>query len=257
MFGFTDDRSGTGSRPLLLAAAGAAVLAGTAWTLASRRQQQKAARLHRILVELLLNALSSGDPVTARHSRRVANLADVLAAAIRMSREEHATLRVAALLHDMGKIEDELFPLVHSASPLSREERDRISHHPCESANILQPLEPFHHGLTRIVSSHHECWNGEGYPSHLRGEQIPLAARIISVADVFDAMTQPRSYHEPRPIHAVLDEIRQAGGERFDPAVVALLDDPAIRERWVEIAETGRREEEREQARAPADHTSP
>jgi putative nucleotidyltransferase with HDIG domain len=224
---------------------GAAAVAATAWTAATRRQQKQSARLHRILVELLLNALSSGDPVTARHSRRVANLADVLAEAIGMRGKAHATLRVAALLHDMGKIEDELFPLIHSPRPLSDEERDQINHHPCESATILQPLEPFHRGLTRIVSSHHECWNGNGYPNRLKGEEIPLEARIISIADVFDAMTQPRRYHEPRPIGDVLAEIRRAAGQRFDPALVSLLDDPAVESRWVEIAEAGRREEER------------
>jgi putative nucleotidyltransferase with HDIG domain len=242
MFDSTDShRGGIDAR---IAACGAAALAAATWVVATRRQQKQAAKLHRILVELLLNALSSGDPATERHSRRVANLADVLAEALRIGRTEHATLRVAALLHDMGKIEDELFPLVHSSRPLSRKERDQINHHPCESADILEPLEPFHHGLTRIVSSHHECWNGNGYPKGLEGEQIPLAARIISAADVFDALTQPRSYHGPRPIPEVLDEIRKGAGERFDPQVVGLLDEPTIRARWVEIAQAGRREEE-------------
>jgi putative nucleotidyltransferase with HDIG domain len=237
----THGRPGAG---LLLSAGAAVAAAGAAWKVASRRQQRQASKLHRVLVELLLNALSSGDPATARHSRRVANLADVLAEVIRMGPEEHATLRVAALLHDMGKIEDELFPLVHSSRPLSEPEREQINHHPCESAAILRPLEPFHRGLTGIVAAHHECWNGQGYPSGLRGEQIPLAARVISLADVFDALTQPRSYHEPRPIPEVLDEIRAGAGQRFDPSLAVLLDDPAIRGRWIEIAEAGRREEE-------------
>jgi len=219
----------------------AAGLAG--WRLASRREQKQSAMLHRTLVELLLNALSSGDPQTARHSRRVANLADVLAERFRMEADEHATLRVAALLHDMGKIEDDLFPLVHSPSPLTAEERKKINFHPAESASILQPLEAFHPGLSRIVAAHHECWNGKGYPGGLHRQQIPLEARIISVADVFDAITQPRSYHAPRPVLEVLEDVRRGAGGRFDPDVVALLDDPSVRARWIEIAEAGRREE--------------
>lgn len=227
----------------LLGVAAAAGVAATAWTVATRRQLRQSSRMHRVLVELLLNALTAGDPLTARHSRRVANLADALAAKLGLSREEHATLRVAALLHDMGKIEDELFPLVHSPYPLSTEERSRINRHPSESAHILEPLEPFHPGIRRIVSSHHECWNGSGYPCGLVGEEIPLAARIISVADVFDAMTQPRSYRGPVAVNKVLEEIRRGAGKRFDPHVVALLDDPEVRARWVEIAYAGHEEE--------------
>jgi putative nucleotidyltransferase with HDIG domain len=228
-----------------VAAAAAAGAGLTAWLAASRQQQKRSAKLHRVLVELLLNTLSSGDPVTARHCRRVANLADVLAGALKMPRDEHATLRVAALLHDMGKIEDELFPIVHSAFPLSAQDRSRMNRHPARSAAILQPLEPFHHGLTEIVASHHECWNGEGYPRGIAGEEIPLAARIISIADVFDALTQPRTYREAFSIDEALAELRSGAGHRFDPAIVALLDDPAVLGAWAEIALNGRIEEER------------
>jgi putative nucleotidyltransferase with HDIG domain len=222
----------------------AAVLAATAgWKLGSRRERSNAARLHRALVELLLNALTSGDAVTARHSRRVADLADVLAERLGLARDEHATLRVAALLHDLGKIDDRLFPLVHSAAPLTDEERERINQHPLESAAILRPLEPFHRGLIDTVGSHHECWSGAGYPRGIRGEEIPLGARVIAVADVFDAMVQPRSYHEPSPVEDVLRTIREGAGRRFDPAIVRLLNDPETENRWVRIAERGRREE--------------
>jgi putative nucleotidyltransferase with HDIG domain len=227
-----------------LAAAGAALAAGLGgWALAAHGQRKQSARLHRVLVELLLNALSSGDPATARHCRRVANLVDVLAAAVRMDREEHATLRVAALLHDLGKIEDELFPLVHSPYPLTDEQRAQINHHPCTSASILRPLEPFHRGLIDIVTSHHECWNGHGYPNGLAGEQIPLGARIITIADVFDAVCQPRSYHDPTPIEEVLLMIRRSAGQRFDPTLARLLDDPRIAMQFIEIAQQGRQEE--------------
>jgi len=230
---------------LAVGALSAMIAAGAGWLLGSRRERSHATRLHRALVELLLNALTSGDAVTARHSRRVADLSDVLAERLRLGRADHATLRVAALLHDLGKIDDQLFPLVHSAAPLSDEERARINLHPLESAAILRPLEPFHRGLIHTVGSHHECWNGGGYPRGIRGEQIPLAARIIAVADVFDAMVQPRSYHEPHPVERVMRTIRDEAGGRFDPAIVRLLDNPETERRWVRIAERGRREERR------------
>lgn len=227
-----------------LAAAGAALVAGAgAWTLATHRQQKQSAKLHRTLVELLLNALSSGDPATARHSRRVANLTDVLAEAVCVGRREHATLRVAALLHDLGKIDDDLFPLVHSPHPLNDEQREQINRHPVASASILHPLERFHPGLIEIVTSHHECWNGKGYPGGLAGEQIPRGARMITIADVFDAVSQPRSYHDAAPVEEVLEMIRRGGGKRFDPELVRLLDEPRVRERFIAIAERGRREE--------------
>ncbi len=235
---------------LLGIATAATALAATAWIVATRRQSRQASRLHRVLVELLLNALSSGDPLTARHSRRVANLADALAAKLALSREKHATLRVAALLHDMGKIEDDLFPIVHSPHPLSEGERGRINRHPSESAHILEPLEPFHPGIRRIVSSHHENWNGSGYPCGLAREEIPLAARVISVADVFDAMTQPRSYRGPVAVNKVFAEIQRGAGTRFDPHIVEMLEDPEVRARWVDIAYAGHEEEAQPQREA-------
>jgi putative nucleotidyltransferase with HDIG domain len=242
----TEQIDGRASFAVLAGAGAAAAVGGAAagWRLAMRRERKQWSRLHRTLVELLLNALSSGDPVTARHCRRVANLTDALAGALGIEQREHATLRVAALLHDLGKIEDELFPLVHSPDPLTEAEREQINHHPFTSAHILEPLESFHHGLTAIVTSHHECWNGRGYPHGLAGERIPLGARIITIADVFDALCQPRSYHAPRPIREVLATIRRGGGERFDPALVRLLDIPEVRSAFLRIAEEGRREEE-------------
>jgi putative nucleotidyltransferase with HDIG domain len=223
----------------------AAAVAGAAgWMLATHRQRQKASRLHRVLIQLLLNALTSGDPPTGRHSRRVADLADVLAKRVGFSRTRHATLRVAALLHDMGKIEDEIFPVLHSPYSLSEGERATINEHPRRSAGILRPLERFHPGLTRIVRAHHECWNGEGYPDGLAGDEIPLEARIISVADVFDALTQPREYRDPLPADEALQAVRAGAGQRFDPAIVRLLDHSDVRQNWLRIARRGREEEE-------------
>lgn len=230
--------------PLLLGTAlTTAGLIGAAWWRDARRRGSYAARLHRTTVDLLLNALTAGDPVTARHSRRVADLADALAASYGFSRDEHATLRVAALLHDMGKIDDRFFHILHSCEPLSRDEREKIEQHPRQSAGILRPLEGIHPGIAAIVAAHHECWDGQGYPRGLQGEQIPLPARIISVADVFDALTQPRAYHEPLSVQEALAKIRASSSTRFDPSVVERIADPEVMRQWRKIVRRGRREE--------------
>jgi putative nucleotidyltransferase with HDIG domain len=230
--------------PLLLGTAlTTAGLLGAAWWRDVRRREDYAARLHRTTVDLLLNALTAGDPVTARHSRRVADLADALAASYGFSREEHATLRVAALLHDMGKIDDRFFQILHSCEPLTGEERQKIEQHPHQSAGILQPLEGIHPGIAAVVGAHHECWDGRGYPDGLEGEQIPLPARIISVADVFDALTQPRAYHEPLSVQEALAKIRASSSTRFDPSVVERVSDGEVMREWRRIVRRGRREE--------------
>jgi putative nucleotidyltransferase with HDIG domain len=207
--------------------------------------------MHRALVELLLNAMSAGDAVTERHSRRVAALTDVLAAAYGISGERHSTLRLAALLHDMGKIDDRFFHILHGCAPLSAEERTKINEHPNESADILEPLESIHPGISHIVEAHHECWDGNGYPKKLKGEEIPLEARLISVADVFDALTQPRSYRPPLDVTAAFDEISKGAGTRFDPSVIDRLHQrPDVLASWKEISLEGREDEAVEQAAA-------
>jgi HD-GYP domain-containing protein (c-di-GMP phosphodiesterase class II) len=221
-----------------------ALLAG-AWAVDAYRRAERLRFTHRILVDLLLNALTADDPLTARHSRRVADLTYVLACARGMHGREVATLRVAALLHDLGKIDDRFWDIVHSRERLTPEQREEMEQHPDQSARILEPLEALHPGLSGMVGSHHEAWDGSGYPDGLRGEQIPCGARLIAVADVFDAMTQPRSYKGAISVEEVMGKIRELSGRQFDPEVVALLDAPGVRGEWERIARLGL-EEERE-----------
>lgn len=220
---------------------------GVLWGLDARRRSHRSALVHRTMVELLLNTLCAGDPVTARHSRRVADLTDAIGRTYRLGREGRALLRVGALLHDLGKLDDHVSPLVHTHRRLSESERDRIEEHPNEGADILHPLESIHPGIGLIVESHHERWDGRGYPQGLSGERIPLESRIISVADVFDAMTQPRTYHEGIEVEAALDALREDAGSKFDPEVVARVGRPDVWAQWSEIARVGRREEQSRQ----------
>lgn len=222
------------------------------WTVDAWRRDRQAHRLHRVLVDLLLNALHSGDPRTERHSRRVADLTDILAHTYGLDERRRARLRIAALLHDLGKIDGEIFKIVQSRRPLSSSERATIEGHPHASADILRPLEKIHPGIGRIVESHHESWDGTGYPRGLRGAEIPLEARIMAAADVFDAMSQQRSYREAQAIDEVLEQLREHAGTKFDPEVVRRVERADVLSRWAEIAEGGHSEERREEEVAPA-----
>jgi HD-GYP domain-containing protein (c-di-GMP phosphodiesterase class II) len=173
----------------------------------------------------------------------VADLSFALARACEMPRDELATLRVGALLHDMGKIDDRFFHIVHSRKPLTPEQRAEIKFHPHQSAAILQPLEKLHPGITRIVSSHHECWDGSGYPRGLANDHIPLGARIIAIADAFDAMTQPRKYRDPLSVEEALDALGEGSERQFDPQLVRLAESPPVLEQWSGIARQGLRDE--------------
>ena len=243
-----DESSSPHSRALFLGPALAAGVTSAAWRWSARRHARRDAALHRVLVELLLNALSAGDATTERHSRRVAALADALHTTYEPTRAEHAMLRIAALLHDMGKIDDRFFAIVHSRERLTPAQRAEMTGHPAESARILEPLEPFHTGVTNTVRSHHERWDGEGYPSGIVGADIPLASRVITAADVFDAITQPRGYKTGRTFAEGIEELRRGCGSIFDPEVVERVQRPEILTRWRAIYQAGCLEE----ANAPA-----
>ncbi|HEX2210838.1 MAG TPA: HD domain-containing phosphohydrolase [Longimicrobium sp.] len=218
-------------------AAASAGLVGLGWMLDAARRRREMGRLHRGMVDLLLNALYAGDPATARHSRRVADLSYALAEAVGMRGHELHTLRLAALLHDMGKIDDRFFHIVHSRTPLTKEQRAEIKNHPHESAHILTPLEREHPGITQIVSTHHECWDGSGYPHGLHDLDIPLEARIIALADAFDAMTQPRKYRDAMPVDRALEALREGSGTQFDPALVDLAWSSPVRDVWEQVVQ--------------------
>ncbi|HEX8905991.1 MAG TPA: HD domain-containing phosphohydrolase [Longimicrobiaceae bacterium] len=243
--------SGNDRQRTTLVALAAAGAVGAGWAIDALRRQRSARMMHRRLVELLLNALTADDPMTARHSRRVADLSYALAQTCGgLSRREMATLRVAALLHDMGKIDDRFFLIVHSRKRLSEEQRAEIKHHPHQSAAILGPLEGMHPGIQHIVSSHHECWDGSGYPCGIAREEIPLAARIIALADVFDALTQPRTYKDGMSVEEALEKLDEGAGRQFDPNLVELIESSPVLERWTEIARKGQ-EDERHHLRHP------
>jgi putative nucleotidyltransferase with HDIG domain len=170
----------------------------------------------------LAAALDARDPYTAGHSERVANLSVAVARQMDLSDLDVETVRLGALLHDIGKIgvND---AVLRKPSPLSDEEFAHIKLHPGLGARILRPLR-FLSAHLPIVELHHEQPNGRGYPHGLVGAQIPLLASIVHVADAFDAITSARAYRPSRPAADAMAELRKHAGTQFDVDVVAALE---------------------------------
>jgi HD-GYP domain-containing protein (c-di-GMP phosphodiesterase class II) len=170
----------------------------------------------------LANALEAKDAYTRGHSERVASLARRLALAAGVAPAGADVIAQAGLLHDLGKIG---IPeqVLRKAGPLTAEEWEVMRRHPIVGAQIVAPLEFFADGAI-IVRHHHERHDGSGYPDGLRGELIPLGARIVAVADVYDALTSARPYREALPHHVAIEHIvGEAGRTLDDDIVVALL----------------------------------
>jgi putative nucleotidyltransferase with HDIG domain len=173
-------------------------------------------------LEALVQALDARDPYTAGHSLRVTELALALARWYPLDEPLVRPLRLGALLHDVGKIGVEDVCL-RAARALTDEEFAQIKLHPGLGHRILEPLEDLDE-VRAIVRHHHERWDGTGYPDGLRGERIPLPARIIAVADTIDAITSDRPYRRGSPLDLALGEVRRWSGKQFDPSVVKALD---------------------------------
>ena len=206
--------------PAILAALGAAV----GVTLAHDRQRVLAVeRLAAATLETLLNAIDANDAVTGAHVRRVARYAITLAGAAGCDDETCRSVERVALFHDVGKIHEALFDIIHDDDELTPDERQAIRTHPARGADVLEPLCGFYPDLAEGVLAHHERWDGTGYPRGLRGEQIPLAARVVSIADTFDAVTASRRYHRGEGLARGLDVLRSGRGTQFDPGLVDLF----------------------------------
>jgi putative nucleotidyltransferase with HDIG domain len=181
-----------------------------------------AARLNR---ELFINsirafaaAIDAKDPYTRGHSERVAELARSIARHLGQSDEFQQRVWIGALLHDVGKIgvEDRI---LRKGGVLSPTEFELMKAHPTIGAEILAPIEQLRDMLP-IVRWHHENWNGRGYPDSLRGEEIPLSARIVAVADCYDAVTTDRPYQTAYQPRYAAEVITKLAGSRFDAKVV-------------------------------------
>jgi diguanylate cyclase (GGDEF)-like protein len=173
----------------------------------------------RAVIAALAAAIAARDMATYAHSRRVQAYAVAIARAHGVGEEELRDIAWGVLLHDIGKIgipDDILF----KPGPLTPDQWQAMRTHPDIGRRILEGI-PFLRGAVRVVYHHHERWDGTGYPVGLRGEAIPLGARIFAVADAFDAMTFDRPYSQARSFEAAREEVARSAGTHFDPAVVA------------------------------------
>ncbi|MDW8327628.1 MAG: GAF domain-containing protein [Anaerolineales bacterium] len=179
------------------------------------------ARAYDATLEGWARALELRDSITEGHTRRVTEMALELAHAMGMNGEELVYLRRGALLHDIGKmgVPDSI---LLKPGELTHEERSIMCRHPTYAYEMLSPIEFLRPALD-IPYCHHEKWDGTGYPRGLKGEEIPLAARIFAVADVWDALTSDRPYRPAWPKEQALAYIREQAGKHFDPQVVEIF----------------------------------
>jgi putative nucleotidyltransferase with HDIG domain len=177
------------------------------------------AQLHRDSTEVLARAIQAKDEGGSRHVERVQYYASALARSLELSDRDRQGVEIAALLHDIGKL---AVPehILSKPGPLTSDERSKMQVHAQIGAEIVSAV-PFPCAVAPLIRSHHERWDGTGYPSGLRGEQIPIGARVLSVADFFDALTSTRPYRPALSSDVALGMLQAEAGKAFDPAVVA------------------------------------
>lgn len=217
-----------------------------------RNTRKNAERLAAALLETLLNAIDANDAQTGSHVRRVARFALILADAANLDEHQQHEVERVALFHDIGKISEALFDIIHDDSKLTDAQREAIATHPQRGAEVLAPLSSFYPELAQGVLAHHERWDGTGYPRRLKGTRIPLASRIVTIADSFDAITHRRRYSPGRSAQHGARLIAEGRGRQFDPDLTDLFLCPPVFE-CIE-AEMNEAEVVERQGRAPRQH---
>jgi putative nucleotidyltransferase with HDIG domain len=172
-------------------------------------------------IRALAAAIDAKDPYTKGHSERVAQIAVLLAQELDLSDRDSENIEYTALLHDIGKIgiDDRI---LGKSSKLSNEEFKKIKEHPIVGAKIIEPVD-FLKNSYKTIYHHHEKYNGGGYPDGLKEKDIPLCARIIAVADAYDAMGSDRPYRKKLSKEKILKEFIEQSGKQFDPQIVNAL----------------------------------
>ena len=183
-----------------------------------QRHVKEVSKLHLATIEALARAIDAKDQTSQNHIRRVQHYAAGLARAITMSEPEIQAVKTAALLHDIGKL---AVPehILSKPGPLTQEEFQKIRAHPQVGAEIIEAV-PFPYPVAPLIRSHHERWDGRGYPNGLRREQIPPGARILGIVDYYDAIMAERPYHKPMTAEAAIGLLQQEAGKALDPGLV-------------------------------------
>jgi putative nucleotidyltransferase with HDIG domain len=190
-----------------------------------KRERTRAHELRRSYTEMvraLSNAVEARDAYTGKHAERVAAYGLEIAYALGLRLTERPDLEYGFLLHDVGKV---AIPdsILYKPSTLTDEERALMEQHPVIGAQIVSGIE-FIDQAVEVVRSHHERWDGHGYPDALAGEEIPQSARVFAVADVLDALTTDRPYRPASSLTVAREMIARESGSHFDPEVVEAFD---------------------------------
>jgi cyclic di-GMP phosphodiesterase len=183
-----------------------------------RARAQELRRSYTMTVRALANAVEARDSYTGKHAERVAAYGLNIAAAVGLRLTDEPQIEFGFLLHDVGKVAIPDAVLFKPAS-LSRDEEQLMRRHTLIGADIVADID-FLGSARDVIRSHHERWDGRGYPDGLAGEQIPLAARVFALADTLDALTTDRPYRPGRSLAAAREEIARVRGAQFDPEVV-------------------------------------
>jgi putative nucleotidyltransferase with HDIG domain len=206
-----------------------------------RSLMESLARANEETLLALVSALDMREKNTRLHSQRVRDYTLLLADTYGVPEGEKRVIGLGALLHDVGKIAVSDNILL-KPSELSEDEWEEMHRHPLEGYRLLQRID-FLRDSAEIVYAHHEHYDGTGYPRRLKGNEIPLGARLFMVADVFDAVTSERPYHAPLSYDEAIAVIREKSGSHFDPAVVEAFENiqshklEEIRKHYTEASE--------------------
>jgi putative nucleotidyltransferase with HDIG domain len=198
-----------------------------------KKHAEETAALHLRTIESLALAIEAKDHTTHDHLQRVQVYAVEIAKELKLSETELQAVRAASLLHDIGKI---AVPehIICKPGKLTPEEFEKMKIHPVVGAEILARAQ-FPYPVAPIVHSHHEKWDGSGYPDGLKGSEIPMGARILSAVDFLDALASDRQYRRALPLGKAMEMVVEQSGRAFDPVVVAIL-----QKRYVELEQLAR-----------------
>ncbi|MEV7542209.1 HD-GYP domain-containing protein [Streptomyces sp. NPDC089915] len=197
------------------------------WVFAQYRREQAA---HQATIRALVQAVDIKDRYTRGHSERVGQASEMIARELGMADDRREVVRIAGILHDVGKLGVPT-RLLRKDGPLTPEERRVVELHPEYGHEMVRGIGFLGEARAAILH-HHERVDGSGYPYGLSGEQIPVLARVVAVADSFDAMTSTRSYSRARPVETALAELERCAGSQFDPAMVRALTTAVGRHGW-------------------------
>jgi len=186
-----------------------------------KRHTDEMSGLHLRTIEALALAIEAKDQTTANHLARVKVYAMEVGRELGLSPIELQALQAAALLHDIGKLAVPEY-IISKPGKLTREEFEKMKIHPVVGAEILERVE-FPYPVCPLVRSHHEKWNGNGYPDGLKGEEIPMGARILAAVDCLDALASDRQYRPALPLDEAMSKVAAESGISFDPRVVEIL----------------------------------